>query len=105
MRGSRSAGDQSAPKLPGLIDAKNLKPFISNELYEVIKDLIVFDGIEEKEDKITIYFIEVKTGTSALSQRQKRVMDAVKDKRVEWLRISIKDFGEDVNDLLLPAPE
>lgn len=67
-------------------------------------DLIVFDGAEEKNDLITIYFIEVKTGTSALSQRQRKVMEAVKSKRVEWLRLSIKDFGEGVNDLLLPAP-
>ncbi len=67
-------------------------------------DLIVFDGIEEKKDEVSIYFVEVKTGTSALSQRQKKVMDAVKNKRVEWLRISIKDFGEDVNELLLPPP-
>lgn len=65
-------------------------------------DLIVFDGAEEKKDEITIYFIEIKTGTSALSQRQKKVMEAVKEKRVEWLRLSIKDFGSDVNDLLLP---
>jgi hypothetical protein len=37
VRGSRSRGDQDSGKLPGLIDAKNLKPFISNELMGVIK--------------------------------------------------------------------
>lgn len=31
-------------------------------------DLIVFDGAEELKDEISIYFIEVKTGTSALSK-------------------------------------
>lgn len=36
VRGSRSKGDQDTPKLPGLIDAKNLKPFISNDLVGVI---------------------------------------------------------------------
>jgi predicted Holliday junction resolvase-like endonuclease len=40
--------------------------------------------------------------TSVLSQRQKKIMEAVRDKRVEWLRLSIKDFGSDVNELLLP---
>ena len=60
-------------------------------------DLIVFDGAEEKKDEITIYFLEIKTGTSALSQRQKKVMEAVKDKRVEWLKLIVKDFGDEVN--------
>lgn len=44
MRGSRSAGDQDAPKMPGLIDAKNLKPFISNELIDLIKPVEYSDG-------------------------------------------------------------
>ncbi len=65
-------------------------------------DLIVFDGAEDKKDEINIYFIEVKTGTSALSQRQKKVMEAVKAKRVDWLRLNVKDFGDDVNQSLLP---
>jgi len=65
-------------------------------------DLIVFDGIEEKENEITIYFLEVKTGTSALSTRQNKEMEAVKAKRVEWRRLTIKDFGDGVNDLLSP---
>lgn len=38
-RGSRSKGDQDTPKLPGLIDANNLKPFISSELVSVIKPI------------------------------------------------------------------
>lgn len=36
-RGSRAIGDQEGGKLPGLIDAKNLQPFISDELNAVIK--------------------------------------------------------------------
>jgi len=38
-RGSRARGDQDTPKLPGLIDANNLKPFISNDLILVIKPI------------------------------------------------------------------
>lgn len=37
LRGSRQGGDQDGVKLPALIDARNLKPFISSELMEVIK--------------------------------------------------------------------
>lgn len=63
-------------------------------------DLIVFDGMEEKEDDITIIFIEVKTGSSALSPKQKKIRDAVKYGRVKWDLISLKDFGDAVNDEL-----
>lgn len=48
MRGSRSAADQDVPKLPGLIDAKNLKKFISKELIEVIK-VIKYQDLKGKE--------------------------------------------------------
>ncbi|UEG49730.1 P63C domain-containing protein [Ferruginibacter lapsinanis] len=47
MRGSRSLADQDVPKLPGLIDAKNLKPFISNELYELIK-VVEYEDLKGK---------------------------------------------------------
>lgn len=64
-------------------------------------DLIVFEGAEElKQDEIVIHFVEVKTGTSALSKRQKLIMEAVKAKRVEWLRVDMKSFGDGVNDAL-----
>lgn len=39
MRGSRDQGNEDTAKLPGLIDAKNLKAFISNELTELIKPI------------------------------------------------------------------
>lgn len=48
MRGSRSLADQDGPKLPGLIDAKNLKPFISNELYELIK-VVEYEDLKDKK--------------------------------------------------------
>ncbi len=48
IRGSRTKADQSTPQLPGLIDAQNLKPFISNELYEVIK-VVKYEGFNGKE--------------------------------------------------------
>ena len=48
MRGSRSLTDQDVPKLPGLIDAKNLKPFISKELSEVIK-VVKYEDLKGRE--------------------------------------------------------
>lgn len=43
MRGSRGQGDQGGVKLPGLIDAKNLKPFITNELESLINVIEFID--------------------------------------------------------------
>lgn len=63
-------------------------------------DLIVFDGVEDKKDEVTIFFLEIKTGNSALSPKQRKIMEAVKSKRIEWLRLTIKDFGEEVNKTL-----
>lgn len=39
QRGSRAKADQDTPKLPGLIDANNLKQFITSELLAVIKPI------------------------------------------------------------------
>lgn len=58
-------------------------------------DLIVFDGVCDKKDLITIYFIEVKTGGSALSKPQMQIRNAIDNHRVKWLRMSTKD--EDLN--------
>lgn len=63
-------------------------------------DLIIFDGSEELKEKINIVFIEVKTGTAALSKRQRLIKEAIEDKRVYWKRVNMKDFGEEVNDAL-----
>lgn len=60
-------------------------------------DLIVFDGVSDKKDKIDIYFIEVKTGNSALSQTQKKIRDAIEAHRVYWIPISLKDEKLDLD--------
>ncbi len=53
-------------------------------------DLIVFDGLDDDALR-DIYFIEVKTGSSTLSKRQRQIRDAVQGQRVRWLEIK-KDF-------------
>ncbi|MBL7760409.1 MAG: hypothetical protein JNK08_06910 [Sediminibacterium sp.] len=64
-------------------------------------DLVIFDGAEElRKDEITIYFVEVKTGTSALSKRQQLIRQAIRDKKVEWMQVTMRDFGEGVNQEL-----
>jgi predicted Holliday junction resolvase-like endonuclease len=61
-------------------------------------DLIVFDGIEEpKEGGVVIHFIEVKTGTAALSKRQLLIKDAIEKGRVEWKIVDKRNFGDEVN--------
>ena len=49
VRGSRSRGDQIDAKMPGLIDAKNLDRFISNELRVVINPIVYIDKDTQKE--------------------------------------------------------
>lgn len=46
-------------------------------------DLIVFDGSDEGEIRQVI-FLEIKSGSSALSPRQRQIRDAVEDGRVVW---------------------
>ena len=46
-------------------------------------DLIVFDGMSD-DDLRQIVFLEVKTNTSTLSSRERRIRDAVQAGRVAW---------------------
>ena len=46
-------------------------------------DFVVFDGLDRGEVE-RVVFVEVKTGGSALSSRERRVRDAVEAGRVEW---------------------
>ncbi len=46
-------------------------------------DLVVFDGLDDGHLR-TVVFIEVKTGASALTQRERAVRDALRAGRVAW---------------------
>jgi len=46
-------------------------------------DLIVFDGLDEGELR-KIVFVEVKSGKSVLSKRERLIKDAIEKKKVEW---------------------
>src|SRR5215212_1099167 len=49
-------------------------------------DFVVFDGLDEG-DLRRIVFVEVKTGGSKLTTRERLVRDAIHDGRVEWTQI------------------
>ncbi len=58
-------------------------------------DLIVFDGLGEGTVK-KIVFIEIKTGVSTLSARERIVRDAVCAGKVEWMEVKANLDGADV---------
>ncbi|MEP7170855.1 MAG: Holliday junction resolvase-like protein, partial [Bacteroidota bacterium] len=51
-------------------------------------DLVVFEGAEQLTE-VNIHFVEVKTGTSALSKRQQLIKSAIENKRVFWKRVTM----------------
>lgn len=53
-------------------------------------DLISFTGIDE-HDNISIDFLEIKTGNSALSRKQKLIKEAVFSKRVYYKKVHLND--------------
>lgn len=53
-------------------------------------DLISFTGIDE-HDNITIDFLEIKTGNSTLSRKQKLIREAVFSKRVYYKKVQLND--------------
>lgn len=67
------------PYLPGFsYNPKDVR-FIGSPI-----DLIIFDGLNDGEVRKVI-LVEVKTGASKLSPRERRLRDAVQAGRVEWI--------------------
>jgi predicted Holliday junction resolvase-like endonuclease len=67
------------PYLPGFdFDPKDIR-FLGTPI-----DLIAFKGLNTSVEEVEIVFIEVKTGRSTLSAREKAVKKAVEEKRVSW---------------------
>ena len=46
------------------------------------------DGLSFEDDKIV--FVEFKTATSRLSEKQRRIKDLIKEKKVDWFELRIK---------------
>jgi predicted Holliday junction resolvase-like endonuclease len=67
------------PYLPGFdLDPKDIR-FLGTPI-----DLIAFNGLNASVEEVEIVFIEVKTGGSALTAREKAVKKAVEGKKVSW---------------------
>lgn len=58
-------------------------------------DLIVFDGLNEGDVR-KVVFIEIKTGVSTLSTRERIVRDAVCAGKIEWMEVKANLDGMDV---------
>lgn len=60
-------------------------------------DYIVFDGL--KDNKIEkVVFLEIKTGSSKLTAREKSLKDAIEKKKVRWQEIRIDTESESTPD-------
>ena len=73
-----------APWSMGTVNSVKELNFIGNPI-----DFFGFKGLDG-EGEIEIKFIEVKDGKSQLNKNQRRVRDAVKEKRIEWVEVRIK---------------
>ena len=51
-------------------------------------DLVVFDGLAEG-DLRGIVFLEVKTGGSSLTSRERQVRDVIRAREVEWAELRV----------------
>jgi len=70
--------EQLAPYLPDFPYKPTEARFIGKPI-----DFIIFNGMDDKEIK-DVVFLEVKSGKSALSTPERRLRDAVKNKKVRW---------------------
>ena len=70
--------EQLIPYLPDFpFDPKDAR-FIGSPI-----DFVVFDGLSDGEVK-SVVFVEVKTGKSGLSARERDVRDAIQSRKVDW---------------------
>ena len=51
-------------------------------------DFLVFDGLDEGELR-DVFFVEVKTASSLLTNREKQIREAVEGKRIGWREVRI----------------
>jgi predicted Holliday junction resolvase-like endonuclease len=55
-------------------------------------DMVGFVDFDNPEKKGRVIFLEMKTGKSKLSEKQKQIRDAVMEKRVDYLVHNLKDY-------------
>ena len=82
--------EHMVPYLPGFGFNPTDARFIGSPI-----DLVVFDGLSDGDVK-RIVFVEIKTGVSTLSTRERVVRDAVLAKNVEWMEVKANMEGPEV---------
>ena len=75
-----------APWSMTVVDSVSELNFLGNPI-----DFIGFKGLDGKGE-VDIKFIEVKSGKSKLNSNQRRVRDAVKAKRIDWVEVRISEI-------------
>jgi len=78
------------PYLPGF----NFNPADARFIGSPI-DFVVFDGLGDGEVR-KIVFVEIKTGSSNLSTRERNVRNAVQEKNIEWREIKVNHNNPEV---------
>lgn len=86
------------PFLPGFQHNPKDARFIGTPV-----DFIIFDGLDTGEVR-QITFVEVKTGSSSLSKRERQIRDAVKQQRVVWEELRIPTTASH-NHLMVQSTE
>ena len=76
--------EQIAPFLPDFPENPSDARFIGKPV-----DFIVFSGLSENEKIDEILFVEVKTGKSLLSEREKEVKKAIEQRKVRYVEYRI----------------
>ena len=54
-------------------------------------DFIAFAGLEENDNVDEILFVEIKTNSSQLSQRERSLKEAVEKKKIRWVEFRVKN--------------
>ena len=70
--------EQLAPYLPGFPYSPSEARFIGKPV-----DFLIFEGMDQKDIR-NVVFVEVKSGGSRLSPQERKLRDAIQNKRVSW---------------------
>ena len=92
--------EQIAPLLPGF--PEDLKVSEARFLGKPV-DFLFFKGMDE-QNITDVVFLEVKTGKSSLNATERRLRDAIREKRVEWREYRVPEELTAVVRLPLSRP-
>jgi predicted Holliday junction resolvase-like endonuclease len=82
--------EHMVPYLPGFGFNPSDARFIGSPI-----DLVVFDGLGDGDIR-KIVFVEIKTGVSTLSTRERIVRDAINAGKIEWLEVKVNLENPDI---------